>query len=657
MLGIQTPDQVTEARLKETADKLESQRATAAQNPVVDKLAAHVRSQWETVKYDRSRINERLLDCLRRRKGEYSGTKLAEIKAMGGSEIYMMIAAAKCRSAKAWLSDLFSPVGDRPFTLKPTPIPDLPDSMKMALVQEALQGAQELGVPPEEVKKVLAQHKDRLMAELKERAEERAENMATAIEDLLLEAGWRDAFDEFLEDLVTYPAAIIKGLEFRRVKTLKWVNQNGEFTPEPGHKIAPKVRRVSPFRAYPSPAASSSIEEHWFIEHHTLNRSDLAAMREAPGYNAEAIAQVLVHYGNGGLKEWLWSETERAELEGRSSVLSRTDEIDALEYNGSLRGQTLIDWGMSETEVPDPQDEYSVSVMIVGNYVIRALINPDPAGKSDYHKACWQPVPGSFWGVALPESMADCEDTCNATARALINNNAMSSGPMVWVEVDGLAPGQDANDLFPWKVFHATPDIGAQKSSRPAIQFFQPQSNARELLAVYERFNRYADDITGMPSYAYGSDSGAGAAKTAQGLDQLMNAASKSIKQVVRNVDIYVIERIVEKSYNHLMLHSPDLSIKGDLIPKARGSESLVHKEQAELKQQRLLQVTNNETDMRLIGDDGRREMLAGTIKSSDLPVDKILPTNEERRAAEAQIAQAQMAQQKAPMQRVPGAQ
>lgn len=641
MLGVKTPGQVTDNIRKDSEDSLAAERAITAQSTVVDNLAGHVRSAWGTVKFDRSRIDARLLDCLRRRRGEYSATKLAEIKSMGGSEIYMMIVAGKCRSAKAWLSDLFSPAGDRPFTMGPTPIPDLPDSMKMALVQEAIQVAQEKGVPPELVKQVLAQHKDRLMAELQLRAEERAENMAVAIEDLLLEGGWRDAFDEFLEDLVTYPAAIIKGLEFRRVKTLKWVNQNGEFTPAAGHKISPRVRRVSPFRAYPSPAAGSNIEDHWFIEHHTLNRADLAAMRTAPGYNSEAIAQALIHYSAGGLKEWLWSDTERAELEDRSSILARTEEIDALEYNGSIRGQMLIDWGMDSAEIPDPQEEYSVSIMIVGNYVIRALINPDPAGKSDYHKACWQPVPGSFWGTALPESMADCEDTCNATARALINNMAMSSGPMVWVEVERLAAGQNANSIHPWKVFHAAPDVGAS-STRPGIQFFQPQSNASELMAVYERFNRYADDISGMPSYAHGSDAGAGAAKTASGLDQLMNAASKSIKQVVRNVDIYVIERLIAKCYNHLMLHSDDPEIKGDLIPKARGSESLVHKEQAQIRQQQLLQSTANPADLALIGEDGRREMLAEVLKTGSLPVDKILPTNEERKAAQAQMAQQQ---------------
>jgi len=637
LVAIKTPQQVTQDREAEQRARLEKERSVQSQNQVVSHLAGHVRKCWQIAKHDRSRINARLLNCLRRRKGEYSPEKLEAIKAQGGSDIYMMITGSKCRTAKSWLSDLYSPVGDRPFTLEPSPVPDLPPQVMQALVAEAVAAAQEYGLDEKTMRELLHKHRDRLLSELHQDGEDRAEKMADAVEDMLLDAGWRESFDEFLDDLVTYPAAIMKGLEFRKVKTLQWLQgQDGQFQPAPGHKICAKVRRVSPFRVYPSPSAGSDIEGHWMIEHHTLTRSDLSAMRTAPGYNAEGIAMALSHYATGGLREWMWSETERATLEGRSLV-HNTEDIDALELSGSLRGQTLLDWGMSEKKITDPNEEYAVSVMIIGNYVIRALINPDPAGKSDYFKVSWQGVPGSFWGEALPEILADCQDTCNAAARALINNMGFASGPMVWVEDDRLAPNQNVNEMYPWKVFrsNSSPNGGAGQG----IGFFQPQSNASELMTIYERFNRYADDITGLPSYAHGSDQGAGAAKTASGLSMLLNASSKGIKMLIRSIDIYLIERLVAKCYNHLMLYSDNPDIKGDLRPKARGSESLVHKEQAQLRQQELLQITGNPIDMQILGLEGRREMLGEVLKTGSLPVDRMLPSAEElreRQAAEA---------------------
>ena len=47
---------------------------------------------------------------------------------------------------------------------------------------------------------------------MKEEADRRADKMAEKIEDALTEAGWREEFDDFLDDIVTYPVAIMAGL-------------------------------------------------------------------------------------------------------------------------------------------------------------------------------------------------------------------------------------------------------------------------------------------------------------------------------------------------------------------------------------------------------------------------------------------------------------
>ena len=648
VIAVATPDQVTEQREAEMDAKRESAKSSYQSSPVVDSLAAHVRSQWEVAKMNRQELNHRLIECQRRRKGEYEPSKLEAIRQQGGSEIYMQITAAKCRAAKAWLADLFQPAGDRPWRIDPTPIADLPMTVKEQLVMEAMAGAQQMGVPPEMVMELIVKHKDRLMDQLQQEAEERAEKMSDKIEDLMIESGWREAFDEFLDDLVTYPFAVIKGIEFRRSKRLQWADAEGQFQPVMGEQVIPMVRRVSPFRCYPSPAAGAKIGDHWMIEHHSFTRQDLVNMRGASGYNDEAIAHVLNHYGLGGLREWIWNDEERDELAGRFSSDADKELIDALEYSGRLSGRQLIDWGM--TGDIDEYEEYPVSVMVIHDYVIRALLNPDPAGKSDYHKACWNNIPSNFAGTSLPELLADCQDTCNAAARALINNMGMSSGPQVWVETDRLAAGEDISVMHPWKIWQTSTGNGA--GSGNGIGFFQPASNANELMQIYERFSRYADDISGMPAYAYGSDTGSGAAKTASGLSMLMNAASKTIKHVVRNIDMHIIEPVVEKYYNFVMLTDPNPDIKGDCVPRARGSEALIHKEASVMRQQELLAMTANPIDMQVIGLEGRREQLREVFKSGDIPVDRIIPTKEEMQ--ERAQATAMQEQQMMQMQQLP---
>jgi hypothetical protein len=611
-----------------------------------DQLASYVRGCWATAKSFRrsSGLHNRLGECLRRKKGEYSAEKIAAIKQQGGSDIYMMLTAAKCRAAKAWLSDLFSPAGDRPWDLEPTPIPDLPPEIAEQMIQEAMAVIQQSDIPMEQVQALLQKHKDRLLNELKDEAKDRADRMADVIEDMLCEAGFRNVFDDFLDDFCTYPYGVIKGLEFRRSKKLVWAanQQTGQYQPVTQPFVERRIRRVSPWRFYRSPAATESLEGHWSIEHVTYTRKDLTSMRnmEAAGYHSENLAIVLSDYARNGLTEWLWNDDEKNILNGYA-LGGNSETIDALVWEGSIQGQRLLDWGMGPELVQDALGEYQVSIEVVGSYVIRAMISADPAGKSDYFIAAWQSVPGSMEGVALPEAMADCQDQCNAAARSLVNNMSLSSGPQVWVDMDMMDAGAETNEVWPWKIWHGSSKN--QQGSRAAIEFFQPNSNANELMAIYERFAKYADDITGLPAYAYGSDQGAGAAKTASGYSMMVNAASKVIKLAVRTIDIDVLEKLVQKAFNHVMLTHPDQSIKGDAVPKARGSDQLVQKEAQAMRLQELLGQTANPIDMQIIGPEGRREQLEQVYKAVDADFSDIVPTRDElKERMAAQAAQPQ---------------
>ena len=633
VLQFRSQDQVTAMRDQQAQTYADNARAMAEnyqQDAVVDNLAAHVRHDWQIAKEVKQPISTRLIDCLQRRKGMYSPNKLAELEMTNGSTIYMQLTGAKCRSAKAYLLDLYTPSGDRPFAVEPSPVAELPPEIKRKMMFEAISVLKQSVVDEHSAMAILEKHKDRLLEELKMEAEERAEKMTDQIVDLLVEARWRVEFDKFLDDLVTYPAAIMKGPVFTNRQRVKWVEAQGGYKPQREVHITPEVRRVSPFDSYPSPAITDCFDGHWHIEHRRFSFDELSRMRGAPGYNRQAIERVLLDYRDQGLTEWLWTEEEHARLTtGHSSVYGKRETIDALEWSGTMSGQMLINWGMAEGSVPDRFAEYPVSVMVIGNYAIRALINPDPAGRPDYFKACWENVPGSFWGNSLPEVMADCQDMCNGAGRSLANNLGIASGPQVWVDTSRVADGADVQNIFPWKIWYMKNNPHAP-SQRDPIGFWQPTSNSRELMEVYERFSKYADEITGMPAFAYGSDSGAGAAKTASGLSMLLNAASKTIKAVVHNIDIGIIEPITTKFYNYIMLTHPDNSIKGDAVCVSRGSERLIHREAAQARAQELLAITNNPLDAQIIGQDGRLELLDQVMSTGDMPADRILPSREE---------------------------
>ncbi len=643
VIGVKTPSQVTVEIEAVNADKLANK---AQERPiVVDNLADYVKKCWGQTKGYRPAAVKRFDNCLRRRKGEYDAIQLDAIKKMGGSQIFMRITGTKCNAAHSWIADIFAPAGDRPWALESTPIPDLPDDIRQELLNTAVEGAQEMGVPLEVMQELVDKHEARILDDMRYEADQRAERMGDQIEDILAEGGFRDELDAFIDDLVTFPCAIFKGpIYTNEVKSIAWAqNGAGEWEPQLKSRLVRKFKRVSPYDFYPSPA-SVEVGDDWAIERIRYTREDLAALRGIEGYNNEGIAMALVTYREGGLKNWLWDEGERAKLEGRNSYHASQSLIDGLEWSGKIQGQMLLDWGLEGCEVDDPLAEYAVNIIIIGDYVIRCQLNPDPTGKSEYYKASWRPIAGSFYGEALPEVLADCQDACNASMRALVNNMGIASGPMVYYSADRLMPGQDMTKLHPWKLIGTTESRTG--STAIPVGFFQPQSNAQELMAIYERFSRYADDISGIPAYAYGASAGGGAARTASGLSMLMNSASKGIKAVVRTMDRNVIEPLINKLYVHLML-DPEVNAecKGDAQIKARGSEALLHKEVTQQFTQQFLAQTANPIDLEIVGQDGRRELLREVAKQLDIPVDRVIPPKEKVQAE--QMAQMQaMAQQ-----------
>ncbi|WP_280568247.1 hypothetical protein [Chromohalobacter sp. 296-RDG] len=596
------------------------------QELIESSLGSHIQRCWENAKMARQQIEYRMLDCLRRRKGEYDPSKLAAIRKEGGAEIYMMLTATKCRAAAAWVRDIMIPSRDKPWGLEPTPVPEVPDQYLEPMIQQIRQQAQQMQQQGQQVDmaSMMEEARGKLRQKADEAAREATDRHEELIADQLAEGDWDDAFEAFIDDFVTYPAAFIRAPVFRRVPELKWLEG---WKPIKGEKIRPEFERVSPFDLYPSPDATNIDDGAYILERARFTRSHLNQMIGVPSYNTEAIRRVLDEYGQGGLRDWLWTDGERAELQDRGHEwLTPGETIDGLIYSGGAQGVTLLQWGLDPDEVPDPLAEYEVEAILIGRHVVRVRINQDPLERRPYHKASFQPVPGSFWGQGIPELMADIQDVCNATARGLVNNLAISSGPQVEVFEERLQPTEDPTDMYPWKVWR-TQDSNVT-GNNPAVRFFQASSNASELLSVYDQFERKADDATNIPRYLYGNEGAGGAGETASGLSMLMESANKGIKDAIRHIDRGVMRRVIEALWLHNMQYSDDNSIKGDASVVARGSSAILAREQTDQLRQQFLQMTANEFDMGILGQDGRRRLLESVAEKLDLP--NLVPSEEE---------------------------
>jgi hypothetical protein len=495
----------------------------------------------------------------------------------------------------------------------------------MQAVQMELTQALQMGLQPtmDEVRQRIRMYREQLDARLLEEARVRCERMERKMEDQLVEGGLLLCVDQFITDLATFPTAFLKGPVVRKKPQLTW-GPNGELTTE--DKLVLNWERVDPFNLYPAPWARH-ISEGPLIEKHRLTREDLTQMIGVEGYNEASIRKVLEEFGRSGLFNWLSVDSQKAAAEGKDQIAASTNTglIDALQYWGSASGQILIDWGMDKEQVPDVAKEYQIEAWLIGPYVIKAVLNADPLARRPYYAYSFQQVPGSIWGNGPYDLMHDCQDMCNGAARSLAANMGISSGPQVAIIADRLPPGEDVTEMYPWKIWQFETD--PMGSTAAPITFFQPNSNANELMGVYEKFSTLADEYTGIPRYMAGFNEGSGGAgRTASGMSMMIGNASKIIKQVVGGIDMNVWTPLLDRLYYYNMRYSEDDDLKGDVKVVARGALSMAVKEAAQVRRNEFLQATANPFDMQIIGMEGRAEVLREAARGLDMNTDKVVP-------------------------------
>lgn len=592
-------------------------------------LAGHIQHEFQINKQARqsSGVEDRILSSLRAYNGEYEKSDLAQINEENSSSIFMNITATKAKVAKSWITDIYRSVCDKVWSIEPTPNPELPEEMMESInksVDESFAATPPKEQPaqpaqPGSGKQPTALNKaQRNLSEINEEKRNLIQMMADEItkeakfqmrvmeqqiEDQLVEGGWEDALNEFIEDFTIYPTAYMKGPVVTKKKKLKW--KAGKPVEEFDYVFL--NQRVDPLDMYPAPSAKT-LQEGNTLEHVRYTRKTLSDLKANPKYRKEAIERALAA---GGYAPWIDTgiESSKAHEELRGSEYDMNKGIfHGLHYFGSVPVETLKNWGL-ELEGHSDTDEVEVEAILVGNEVIKCELNKDPLLRRPYYSASFYNRPGSLHGRSLPEMMKDIQRMCNATARSLANNLGIAAGPMMEVNIDLLADDGDIEDIKPLKIFQVVSDPSG--SSKKAVNFFQPDSNAAELLAVYEKFEAKADEVTGIPKYAYGNEKTAGAGTTATGLSLLLESATKVIKDAVMNIDIGLIKpRIEFQFYYNLIKNKDSLKFSGDVSVVPKGSTTLTIKAAQQLRRNEFLQITSNENDQNLMGPDGRASLL-----------------------------------------------
>ncbi|HDL19930.1 MAG TPA: hypothetical protein ENH30_01495 [Nitrospirae bacterium] len=538
-------------------EKLEKDKilveGTIAPEVFFDNLTAHIRTNWEKAKRAKVDIENQMLKMKRRREGVYDPSKLAAIRSVHGADynpVFMMITETKCRAAESWIKDIEFQPGQLPWDLEPTPLPELPpsihkfwtenaqESLIQQIVQEAVINSQP--ITPEliqsRMQEAMPQLEDKINRLIKKQAKKAADKMKEKIKDQFAEGGWEEAFSKCIYDLVTYKAAFLKGPIYRKetVRRRIFDEETGRWMPQIETRIVGKFERRSPFDIYPAPD-SNGIDDGYLFDKIALTASSLSKLIGVPGYKESEIRAILDQFRAGGLREWVTIDMERSTLEGKGSLsLFEGNKIDCLEYQGSAQGKWLREWGVKG--INDDQKEYDIIAWLIGNHVIKAVLNPDVNGKKNLSKGSFIEDPDAFWGKGVPELIDDIQDILNAIARAVVNNVGIAAGPQIAVNMDRIAPGASVR-VWPLKVWKST---NKQMQEGKPVEFWAPPMIVDKLMTAMEQFLKLADEQSGVPRYAHGDTSVGGAGKALADYEKVLTPQGPININLLKKGDLIV---------------------------------------------------------------------------------------------------------------------
>jgi len=606
-------------------------------------------------------IDDLLRDVVARRAARYTDTKAARLSAQSEPLIRSPLTMAKCDAAESLLVDVFVPgPDDSTWSLTPSPVPELTDQLITKLKGVAMAYADkkitEGQVPPEDAPQVAGHVLDLVKAHTRRKAgailAERATNLESLMRDQLELGGWDEQMAMFLDDLVAYPAAIMKGPIIESRPSTTW-SEKGELKVDT--EDMPVFRRVDPHDFYPPPLCEGPEGPGPMVERVWIAKDELETLADRPGYSEKAIEDLLNPPQTNGTGDSSDVDdkldvTHGGDFHDLTDAMSGV--VECLEFHGTVPGALLIQYGLEKA--PDGKmikrsQQYHCTVLSApGGPVIRAAIDDDPLGRNPYYVCSWKNRPGAIWSMGIPQQIWALQDVCDGSLRSMVRNMGFASGPQAFItDVDRIPEGEDIEEIYSLKLWQFTNE---RNSTLDPIKFFVIPSIATELNTIYDKYAAQADSITGLPQFD--ADMSRSAGRTASGLGMIMAGASKSVKRVVRRIHDQIVGPCMQRLAEWDMRFVDDPNIKGDARVVATGAVARVVREQLAQRRIEYLNVTNNPVDLKLVGARNRAEMLRAVAETlelgeghrmtlSDAEIDELVAQDEAERKANAQAAQA----------------
>lgn len=611
---------------KDTSGVSESQAEyTQFQSP----LGTLLSDMFFKAERDRKSFEDRWVKDLLQYRGEYEPEVLARMDPKR-SQAFMRITRTKVKTVDARLSDLLFPAnGEKNWGVEPTPVPEVDPETKKEIADEVFN---QTGTETTD---------EELEHALDMEVRKASDLMELEIEDQLSELRYRDIIRKAIHSGNLYGTGVLKGPLVQSKQNKRWMsNSDGEWQTSTEKTLTPYVEWVSLWDIYPDLSAKVLENARYIFQRYVMPKHKVLQLAKRDDFNAQAINSYVTTHPQGDAM----IKTHEQNLQNIPSADARpqlelVEKYDLKEYWGYVSREVLVD---AEVEVPDDGAiEYAANIWMIGDIIIKAILSPIESVTFPYFFYYFDEDETSLFGEGIPSIMRDPQKLFNASVRAMLDNAAISAGPIIEVNLDLLAEGEDPKDIHPFKVFQRTGE-GIEASS-PAIRVDTLPSYTPEYLKLADYFMQMADESTTIPRYLQGDMKGiGGAGKTATGLSMMMGAANITLKDQVKNFDDGITKPFIRAMYFWNMEFNSKSEIKGDYGVVAKGSTNLIANEVKMERLNQFMMLAQNETYSQYLHLD---KVLLAVVEQMELDHYGFVKTPTElstQRAAQAAVAQDQ---------------
>jgi len=612
----------------ETSSSIEDVEEDLYHDPKAGEIVQFVKDKYGKAKTARQLDEERWVQAYRNYRGMYGPD--VQFTSTERSQIFVKVTKTKVLAAYGQIADVLFGGNKFPITIDPTKLPEgieevvnfetnpdirkaiaeEPNVMEELLPGETLPEFQErLGAMKEKLAPVMDDVKSGTNGSPTSvqiyPAEIAAKKMEKKIHDQLEESHAKKHLRAAAFESALFGTGIMKG-PFAVDKEYPNWNEEGEYSPV--FKTIPQTSSVSIWNFYPDSDASTMEEAEYVVERHKMSRSQLRSLKNRPYFRENAINNAL-SLGESYTKEW-WEHVMEDNTEQ-----DQADRFEVLEFWGFVDTEIIETQGVEIPEELKDSEQVSVNVWVCNSQVLRLVMNPFTPAYIPYFAAPYEMNPYSIFGVGIAENMDDTQTLMNGFMRMAVDNAALSGNLLIEIDETNLVPGQDLS-VYPGKVFR-------RQGGAPGQAIFGTKfpNVSNENMQMFDKARVLADESTGFPSFAHGQTGVQGVGRTASGISMLMSAANGSIRNVVKNVDDYLLAPLGKAFFNFNMQFDFDDEIKGDLEVKARGTESLMANEVRSQRLMQFMQVVSNPA----LAPFARMDYIVREIaKSMDLDPDKV---------------------------------